>query len=338
MILANPVYRFDQIKILVTSECNINCTHCFRADKRSNEKLSNEKLLELIDFAANNQTRRLSFSGGEFFTHDFAYHLLDYCIRKDLEVTILTNAIDVNLKYFKACKARDKISFQVSIDGLRIAHDSRRGEGNFDKTMSNVISLFQLGYKITASMVMDVHNYRDIIKVLDIPFFNSFNCLPVAYMNTEIQKLNAVDPATIEEYNAVISMLYKRDTQFCGADYRCHMFPYGLGIRYDGNVYPCAVARDYDLFCMGNISDKTIDEVIESFLRTPEGKAILSYEKNDIQKCNSCEANKICNRGCRIRAYKFFGDLLEPDLFCCRIFNQDSTNISLNRLFWGELL
>lgn len=325
----------DQIKVLVTNECNLCCTHCFRKDKTQIQMLPLSKVCEIVDFAIEHRARKLSFSGGEFFTHPYAYDILDYCLKKNIDITILTNATCLNVDYFKKYSTQ-RISFQVSIDGMREAHDQRRGRGNFDRMFSNVKVLKNLGFNIRASMVLDFNNYKDIINVMKLPYFDGFNCLPVAYTNDFNSALNNEEYEIRCEYDAVIAMMYKHNKRSADGTQRCHMYPMGLGIRYDGNVYPCAVSRDYDLLCMGNMMESSLKDILNTFETTKVGKLLHSYKDNRIEECEKCKSNNVCNRGCRIRAYKLFGTFDAPDLFCCRIFGEERSNSCLNNLFWGE--
>ena len=84
--------KLDQMKILVTSECNLNCTHCFRSFDKNKYIISYDKIIELINYAIETSCNSISFSGGEFFTHPSAYQILDYCFKKQVKVKILTNA------------------------------------------------------------------------------------------------------------------------------------------------------------------------------------------------------------------------------------------------------
>ena len=62
----------------------------------------------------------------------------------------------------------------------------------------------------------------------------------------------------------------------------------------------------------------------------------LEYEKNDqIEKCNNCEMNGECTRGCRIRAYKWNGKLTSNDPFACKIFRDDYKDYTLGDIYWG---
>ena len=114
------------------------------------------------------------------------------------------------------------------------------------------------------------------------------------------------------------------------------MFPHGLAIKYDGKIYPCGDAREHDLFCMGNISNRPLYETIQEYIDSENSKIISEYVSNDISECNDCIYENLCNRGCRVRAYKFHGKFLAPDPFCCKIFKNDNPNSSINCIFWGE--
>jgi len=138
------------------------------------------------------------------------------------------------------------------------------------------------------------------------------------------------------EYENIIRLIYKKKTSIADKNHRCRMFPYGLGIKYDGSVYPCAVARDYGVLYMGNITNRSLHDAIQDFMSSENAKIINEYVSNDISECNNCFSKEVCNRGCRVRAYKFYSKLSAPDPFCCKIFNNDFPDIPMNCLFWGE--
>jgi radical SAM protein with 4Fe4S-binding SPASM domain len=328
-------FNFDQIKVLVTSACNSNCTHCFRGADKNKYVLSESKLIEIVDFAIANYTQALSFSGGEFFTHPFAYGLLEYCLAKKIPTRVLTNATDLNLLFFEKRKDINLLSIQVSIDGMKYNHDLRRGEGSFDATIHNVKGLSKLGIPITAKMTLDEHNYTDVIDVINMPYFTSYSILPVA-LTSAAKRQTEYNSAVVKDYEKTINLLYKKQTTFADKTHRCRIFPHTLAIKYDGNVYPCGDAREHSLFCMGNITTRSLHETIQDYVNSENSKILQNYVSNDIFECNNCHSKIVCNRGCRVRAYKFNGEFLSPDPFCCRIFNDNFSDISMGCLFWGE--
>lgn len=329
--------KLDQIKVLVTSECNLNCTHCFRSFDKHKYFIPNNKLIELVDYAIETSCDNISFSGGEFFMHPFAFELLDYCYLRKIKVKILTNATILGpLSFFEKYKNTDLISFQISLDGTRKNHDLRRGKGVFDKVITNVKKLKELGIHLTASMTIDKTNMHDILDVMDLPYFDNFNFLPVAYAGSAKNDGRPVFDEVYSEYEEIIKTIYKDGGAFLDENYRCRMFPYQLGVKYDGTVYPCAVARDYGIFCMGNLNDKPISQLIEDFCKTKEAQELFDYKNNSIDECNNCSAKNKCSRGCRARAFKYFGKLTAADPFCCKLLGKGYEDIPLNCLFWGE--
>lgn len=327
---------FDEIKVLVTSGCNLNCTHCFRAEDKDEYSLTSEQLIEIVDFAIAYPTQSLSFSGGEFFVHPFAYPLLEYCFSHHLPVKIFTNATHIDVGFFAKSDFAKFVSFQVSVDGMRFTHDQRRGCGSFDLMMDTVRKLSELGITVTASTVLDFYNYRSIIDIMKLPYFSSFNFLPIASTNAQNSYMDDMPADILCEYNETIRILYQREAVFAPASYRCHMFPQGLGINFDGGVYPCAVARDYGMLQMGNLNEQSLEDIVRHFPETPNGQIVFGYQGNYIGECDICDARSQCNRGCRVRSLKYHGEILSPDPFCCRIMLNKFKEESINRLFWGE--
>lgn len=329
--------KLDQMKVLITSECNLNCTHCFRSFDKHKYFISLDKIKEIVDYAIFTSCESISFSGGEFFAHPDAFEILNYCFEKKIQVKLLTNATQLgDFNFYEKYKNTNLLSFQISLDGMREKHDARRGKGKFDLVMNNVKKLKELGFFITVSMTVDQDNMYDVLDVLNLSCFDKHNFVPVAFAGERTKQGRPVMDEKYKEYENIIRIIYDRNTNNESLTERCRMFPYQLGIKYDGTVYPCAVARDYGIFCMGNVNDKKIQDIVNEYMHNKKSKELFDYIDNDFEKCRECEASEFCNRGCRARAYKFFGKLNAPDPFCCKLYNIDYENIPINCTFWGE--
>ena len=325
-------YNFERIKVLITSACNANCTHCFRRNEKNTSTISFDKIKEIVDFGIGNGCSLFSFSGGEFFTHPDAYNIIDCCINKDVHISILTNGLDINVGYFAQITNRSQIDFQVSVDGLKETHDLRRGKGAFDRTTANVAQLFDLGYKIAAKTVIDENNYKDIIAVFQMPWFSRVLVLPVAFSKQE-NNMHGV-PQWYRDFESIVQLIYKKQAESLTTERRCQCYPIELAIKYDGNVYPCTEAREHNEFLIGNILNKSITDVLADYESNASKKFICPEAHNAV--CDNCSANNVCNRGCRLRALRFHGDMSAPDPFNCRIFNNEYLDIPIGQLFWGE--
>ncbi len=323
-------YSFQRIKVLVTSGCNSNCIHCFRSKEKNTELISIEKLKEIIDFGIMNNCRHFGFSGGEFFTHPNCYDLINYCLSKGVNIKILTNALQIDEDYFKKVEKKELISFQVSIDGLESAHDSRRGQGSFHATIENVKKLHSLGYRLTGKMVLDTENYRDFPSVLEMPWFESILVLPLVFYKEDDWDYDEEKYAMYEE---IIRIIYQRMLSYNKQINDCSAYPYELAIKYNGNVYPCTEAREHDEYLIGNITDKTLDELLKEY--EEGGHKKLECKDVKIEKCTKCRHKSICNSGCRLRALRFHGNMCAPDPFNCRVFQDEYKGYAIGKLFWG---
>lgn len=327
-----PMYNFSRIKVLITSACNANCTHCFRNKDKNTYSIPFDKLREIVDFGIKYGCQQFSFSGGEFFTHQHAYDLINYCINKGVHIGILTNGLDVDRMFFRKIQKKHLVTFQVSVDGLRENHDTRRGEGSFERMMTTVKNLYEIGYEVSAKIAIDEKNYRDIVEIFKMPWFGHVLVIPVAFSRDKVSGQSITE--SYREAERCIQVIYRNQAALFKNDRRCECYPHELAIKYDGGVYPCTEAREHNEFLIGNILNTSIEGVIRSYESDNPNKFICPEAQNS--GCNACSAREICNRGCRLRALRFHGDILAPDPFNCRIFKDEYLEIPIGQLFWGE--
>lgn len=323
-------YSFDRIKILVTSGCNLRCTHCYQHFDKNKFCLIKEQVCALVDFGIEHNVRIIDFSGGEFFVHPSAYEIIDYCYEKKLEVNIATNGTCVDVNKFKKYDCCDFLTIQVSLDGLQEKHESRRGKGTWDKVMHTVEALREIGIKVTANMVLDCDNYLDALSVLQLPQFSEIFFTPLAYVGAAADRGIADNLADYEEFVCQLLKKFVYDDEF-----NKQIFPYVLAVRYDGGVYISPMASDYELLCIGNINNETIDDICKKYYNSKDFKKLHNIDVSSIQKCSSCSVVHLCGRGNRLRALKFFGDIMAPDPFLCRIYLDEYKDIPVGKLFWG---
>lgn len=324
-------FSLDRIKVLVTSHCNLNCKHCYQYFDKNRYSLSKKQLFEIVDFACENGAKILDFSGGEFFVHPNAYEVLEYCFSKKILVNVATNAINIRTEFFEKYKNSDLLTIQVSIDGTKESHDQRRGDGTWDKTIKHVKELQEIGIPLTASMTLDIENYKDAIDVLQLPYFTNFIFSPVAYAGAATVYSSTENQEEYEETISYLMQTFEGDEE----SFADQIFPKVLSIKYDGGVYISPLAGDYDMFCFGNINKNNIEDICYTFYQSDKFKQISTLNVMEIEECNRCEVSDLCNRGCRLRALKFYGDILKPDPFYCKIFLNKFSDIAIGRLFWG---
>ena len=324
-------FSFDRIKILVTSGCNLQCNHCYQHFEKNKYCLTKSQVLKLIDYASEHNVRIIDFSGGEFFVHPYAYEIIDYCYEKKIDINIATNGTNVNVDYFAKYRRQDFMSIQVSLDGLKDNHEGRRGLGTWDKVMSTVEALHSLGIKVTANMVLDNQNYIDALSVLQIPYFSEILFTPIAYVGAAAEREIDANPEDYEEFVCHLLKEFVCDEE----EFIKQIFPYVVAVRYDGGVYISPIASDYGMMCIGNINDEDIGLICERYIKSEDFKELRNLDVSSIRKCNHCKAANVCDRGNRFRALKFFGDIMSPDPFLCRIYLDEFKDVPVGKLFWG---
>ncbi len=321
-----------KIEVCITSKCNLNCKHCYQHFEKNKYIISFEKIKEIIEYANKSKSEHIVLSGGEFFTHPNSYDIIKEVTKYDIPLTIVTNGTLIDTERIKQFIGKN-ITFQISIDGTEDYHDSRRGIGNYAKTVDTIKKIRNMGFKVNIYMTIDNNNYITIPEVLNNNFYDSVTFMPVAIAGAAT--INSFDES--KELDDCIETIYKMVSTPSDICHRCNIFPKGISINYEGFVFPCSIARDYKLFPLGNINDDSLENIITNFVNSDKSNLFFEYKSNSqIEKCSKCSKNKECNQGCRMRAFKFNGNMLSHDPFCCKIYNNEYKKIGYGHLYWGD--
>ncbi len=250
--------------------CNLSCSDCYAGSISGDSKLSWQLLDRIVKDAINLWgVKLIVFSGGEpFMYHSEGKGILDIA-RKNPDCLFLafTNGtlldIDLAIK-IAGCK---NITPAISVEGLKMATDFRRGAGIFDKAVSAMENMKKAGAPFGISVTVNRKNCLDVLKddFLDF-FFNDmgafygfyFQYLPIgrsadfSMMPTPAQRLDFWKKIweVIEERKLFILDFWNHGTLVDG----CISAGRGGGyihIDWDGNVTPCVFAP----FSAGNIID-----------------------------------------------------------------------------------
>lgn len=326
----------EVIEMCITSKCNLRCTHCYQHNEKNLYQLSYDQIIDIINYTSIFNCRKYVLSGGEFFMHPNAYDVLAFIIDNTrASITCVSNLTLVNVDTISNMIPPERIKFKVSIDGDETEHDRRRGNGMYKVVESKIQALRNRGYCVEITMTLVEENIKCIPQVFSNPVFDQVTLMPVATTGAACDNFSKVQDS--EEYKKVICHIYRTCRDYVDGSHRCYIFPRCFSVKYDGNIYPCSLSRDYDLCKLGNISEKPIQQVIEDFISSEISNMFFEYKRNSqIDKCNSCEMNTDCTRGCRIRAYKWNGNLTSSDPFACKIFRGEYDNYTFGDIYWGN--
>lgn len=156
----------------ITNRCNMACRHClFASDGAQGQPaLPYEALLGVAKEALHLGCKVFYFTGGEPLIHPDFTRVADVILRrKDTQVVLLTNGKAVrDLGQWLRKKPRERLHFQVSIDGRQERHDQLRGKGAFRSLMEDLRFLQKEEYPLTLAMAVTGQNVQEMGEVVAV--------------------------------------------------------------------------------------------------------------------------------------------------------------------------
>lgn len=153
--------RLSEIWLHVTDVCNLRCRHClFRTCQGSGRSLEVDRAKAVVEETERLGCRLVCITGGEPFTHPGFLDLVEWVLGKgDFRVAVLTNGtlIPDNMRTLERFD-RERIHFQVSLDGSEPVHDALRGRGCFQKTLKALDALVGKGIPCSVAMAVNAES------------------------------------------------------------------------------------------------------------------------------------------------------------------------------------
>jgi molybdenum cofactor biosynthesis enzyme MoaA len=149
-----PMLSLDTIWFQVAGTlCNIACTHCFISCSPANhahEMMTFDDIVPRLAEAKRHGVREYYFTGGEPFMNRDLLRILDATLQQG-PATVLTNGMLLRKETCTALRelidgSEYSLDLRISLDGFnRETHDAVRGAGVWDRVMSGLASLAEVG-------------------------------------------------------------------------------------------------------------------------------------------------------------------------------------------------
>ena len=304
--------------------CNLACPYCFEGQHKEKKKISFAEIDAILAFVRNKvqnpdpdiAIKKMSCSlfGGEpllcmdelkYFCNGIISITDQYKIELNLSLT--TNFTLANKDVFEFIK-KYNIATQVTIDGTKKEHDTRRitknGDGTYDLILKNLQEAKEAGLKhlLSIRLNIDTQNLETAEEaLLRVKDYASFVYFGILQDYNEINK--AFKPDCLgerEEQEALTQNLYPLLEKY--GLYCPYMFgkksPCVLNcqnkfvIDCNLDVYGCSTLLGHKKARLGYLNNKG------TFLALPQYYEQMNYSPFNFEKCRKCKWLPMCGGSC----------------------------------------
>lgn len=288
----------------ITSSCNLHCAGCYSRCNNATEdaepvdQLTDEDWSNIFDEADDLGVSFILLAGGEPLLRKGVIEAAGK--KQNILFPIFTNGTYMTEKYFNEFdKCRNLIPL-MSIEGEKEATDNRRGEGVYDKLVSNMDELKKRGIIFGASVTVTTENIKEVSSERFINMLSEKGCkavifvefVPVTedseylapgeedreYLKSEIMRLR-------KEHEEMVFVSFPGDEKSSGG---CIAAGRGFfHINSHGGAEPCPFSPYSDI----NVKETSLRDAMKSklFLSLQDGGVLLDdhkggcvlYEKRD---------------------------------------------------------
>ncbi|MGL5478960.1 MAG: SPASM domain-containing protein [Clostridium sp.] len=313
------------LTLLPTMGCNFRCTYCFEQNHNYPTKMMStevmDKVVDLVDTSLReNGELLITWFGGE--------PLLDFSILEKLQLKInkvvqkkklILNAGIVTNGYLMTKDVSNRLvdlgikTAQITIDGTKEHHDSKRvlanGNGTFDKIIKNILEknddlYVSIRINIDKNNVKCIPSFIDYLKesgvsdkknvslyfsvIRDYDVLNnclSKQCFNIKEYSNEELELNEI----AYEKGINVELKIRPNLSVCGS-----LSPRSYVIEPDGTIQKCWSAVGDKSKMVGHLVDRDFDKIIA---KSNQAKW-YSWSEFDSGKCKECDILPLCMGGC----------------------------------------
>ncbi len=290
-----PEYGLNKLYLHVTFDCPLHCPHCYAdGGVRKSRELSPTRFAEVVREAADCLFRSVVITGGEPLAYQGFQAFCSELAQINRKGTRLILRSSFSFPISKRemellCGTFDEIV--ISVDGDRKTHDARRGEGSYDRTVSNLKLAVSCGAaeKLALAAVLSRAEADgipgdavcELAKEMGIRKVSFRPLLPLGRgsgAKQEQWQLCSSEQTVLQEFTFRHS---------CGLGQNLYVEP-------DGAAYPCYAwcEPEHRLGCLGK---ENLREILER-------GTLYEYCRHDVdsnEKCRTCEVRYLCGGICK---------------------------------------
>ena len=322
----SKMFRNDNILLYIcpTISCNFSCSYCFESTNKRSGNMSEEVEDAIIEFLVKNKKKKISivWFGGEPLLNVQTIERISQKLKQNevsFSASMITNGSLLNERVVEVLNKIPMEYIQISMDGTRTVHDSRRhfhtGIGSFDIIVKGIKNLLtNTSIPITIQLSIDRSNskeYERLLEFFNLVFPTEMNANRIQ-MNFNIIKdrtdfdrngvcMNHQDYFNFLTYANKISVKNKRPLTLPDMAQPCmYVSREAYAIAPDGSLYKC-------IEHIGN-KDKSVGNILTKEISlTDISSCTFSQCYMDNAECQQCKIMPICGGGCPLDREAEFG-------------------------------
>ncbi|MFH1700859.1 MAG: radical SAM protein [Candidatus Zixiibacteriota bacterium] len=306
--------NYCALQIAVTMQCNFACPYCY--ENEENSSLSAQTQDAIINYIARNIDKWdrlcLDWFGGEpllrpDIIRNLSNRAMELCKISKTEYlsTIITNGYLLNKKNLELLEKYRVREIQVTLDGGRKTHDSRRflknGKGTFDTIVNNLILGADIFDKIIvrvniegqrpddiSELFVRLNPIKDKLHIGFMPIQTTVECDGHSNNYASFRRENYSYGRLIDSHGFNPSVTHTPPGGLFCAAYNNNF----LLIDPKGNLYRCTVMAGKTEYRIGYLQD---DGTIK---KTSDQSPHLEFDPFEDKDCKVCDHLPICMGGC----------------------------------------
>ncbi len=295
----SPAPSLRYLELQLTSKCNLRCKHCYIGDV-SDRELSTEQVRSVLKAFEEMQGLRVLLTGGEPLLHSRFDEINEMLPDLHLRKVLFTNGILVKKDVLNRLKVHE---LQVSIDGMKSAHDALRGSGTYDLALNTLRRTLDSGFEISVATMVYPGNLGD------------FDAMEELFRSLGVKEWTVDIPCAVGRLrdNLELSVTPEIGGKYLG-------YGYGGGMHSTGKGYACglhlmAVLPDGTAAKCTFYGDRAVGSLSEGLRTCWERVKPIPLEDLDCK----CEYLEACRGGCRYRAEQV-DRAAGKDLYRCSLY------------------
>ena len=170
----------------ITSNCNLHCAGCYSRQNEATkdcapvDQMTGEEWANIFEEARDLGISFILLAGGEpLLRKDVIQAAASY---KEILFPIFTNGVFISDEYFKMFDKNRNLVPIMSIEGHKEATDNRRGEGIYDKLISNMEKFKEKHLIFGNSITVTTENFEDVLSDEFVSMLGGYGCKAAIYV------------------------------------------------------------------------------------------------------------------------------------------------------------